>query len=67
MNIHSEGLYGAFITLVKDKDFGLELESAKPAVDQPVVGMDKRVVEKMFCLHFTMLTLVHICHAFLFY
>jgi hypothetical protein len=43
------------LTLYKNKDFGLELESATPAVDQPVDEVDKREVNKMVCFHFTML------------
>ncbi len=30
------------LTLVKDIDFGIKLESATPAVDRPVVEVDKR-------------------------
>jgi hypothetical protein len=30
------------LTLVKDKNFGIKLESATPAVDQPVVEVEKR-------------------------
>ncbi len=33
-------------TLVKDKDFGIKLESATPAVDHPVGGVDER--ERVF-------------------
>ncbi len=40
------------LTLVKDKDFGLKLESATPAVDQPVSGVDEEEVDKMFGFHF---------------
>jgi hypothetical protein len=29
------------LTLVKDKDFGIKLESATPAVDHPVGGLDE--------------------------
>ncbi len=43
------------LTLSKNKDFGLELESATPAVDQPVDEVDKREVNMMVCVHFTML------------
>ncbi len=34
------------LTFVKDKDFGIKLESATPAVDLPVGGVDRREVEK---------------------
>jgi hypothetical protein len=30
------------LTLEKDKDFGIKLESATPAVDHPDVEVDKR-------------------------
>ncbi len=30
------------LTLVKDKDFDIKLESATPAVDHPIVEADKR-------------------------
>jgi hypothetical protein len=39
---------------VKDNDFGLELESATPPVDQPVVEMDQSEVRKMECLTSTL-------------
>jgi hypothetical protein len=29
------------LTLVKDKDFGIKLESATPGVDHPVGGVDE--------------------------
>jgi hypothetical protein len=38
-------------TLVKDRDFGLKLESATPAVDRPVSGVDGREVDKMLLFH----------------
>jgi hypothetical protein len=53
MNTHSDGLYGTLITLCNNKDFGLKLESAMPAVDQPIGEVDEREVDKMVCLHFT--------------
>jgi hypothetical protein len=37
------------LTLVKDKDIGMKLELAKPAVDQPACRVDRREVEKMLC------------------
>jgi hypothetical protein len=43
------------------------LESATPAVDQPVVEVDRREVDKMLLFHFTTITLAHSCHAVLFY
>ncbi len=35
-----------------DKDFGLKLESATPAVDWPASGVDGDEVGKMVCFHF---------------
>jgi hypothetical protein len=35
------------LTLWKDKDFDLKLESAMPAVDQPVGEVDKREVHSL--------------------
>jgi hypothetical protein len=35
------------------QDFGLKLESAMPAVDQPVDEVDKMEVDKMVNAHFT--------------
>jgi len=58
MYTHSDGLYGTLITLVKDKDFGLELESATPAVDQPVRAVDEREVDEMLCVHLTIMALL---------
>ncbi len=42
-------------TLLKDKDFGIKLESAMPAVDRPVSGVDCREVDKMLLFHFTIM------------
>ena len=39
MNTHSDGLYGTLSTLRKER-LSLKLESAMPAVDQPVAKMD---------------------------
>jgi hypothetical protein len=54
------------LTLVKDKDFGIKLESATPVVDQPDGGVDRREVDKVTLVNFTIMTLVHSCHAVLF-
>ena len=43
MNTHTDGLYGT--TLYKRKTL-MNLESAKPAVDQPVAKVDVRQVRK---------------------
>ena len=43
MNTHTDGLYGT--TLYKRKTL-MNLESAKPAVDQPVAKVDVRRVSK---------------------
>jgi hypothetical protein len=51
------------LTLEKDKDSGIKFESATPAVDHPDVEVDQREVRQRCCCHFTMLTLVHSCHA----
>ncbi len=42
------------LTLEKDKDSGIKLESATPAVDQSDGGMDQRYVREGCCSHFTM-------------
>ena len=39
MNTHSDGLYGQHFN---NKDSDIKLESATPAVDQPVDGVDRR-------------------------
>jgi len=44
----------------------IRLESAMPATDRPVRWV-KGKWNKMLCVHFTMLTLVHSCHALLLY
>jgi hypothetical protein len=44
------------LTLEKDKDSGIKLESATPAVDQPDGGVDRRDVRGMLCSHFTITT-----------
>ena len=50
MNTHTDGLYGT--TLYKRKTL-MNLESAKPAVDQPVAKMDVRKVRQMFVVTLT--------------
>ena len=40
MNTHSDGLYETLLHFRKAQDFGLKLESATPAVDQPVDEVD---------------------------
>ena len=55
-----------FQHFVKER-LSLKLESAMPAVDQPVGEVDKREVDKMLLLYFTMLGWFHSCHAVLFY
>ena len=44
------------LTLEKDKDSGIKLESATPAVDQQDGGVDQREVRGMLCSHFTITT-----------
>ena len=51
MNTHTDGLYGT--TLYKRKTL-MNLESAKPAVDQPVAKVDVRKVRKMFVVTLTL-------------
>ncbi len=51
------------LTLVKDKDFGIKLESATPAVDLPVGGVDGREVEKDGLCPLHHYNSVHSCHA----
>jgi hypothetical protein len=43
------------------------LESATPAVDQPLVEVDRREVDKLLVFHFTIMALAHSYHAVRFY
>jgi hypothetical protein len=55
-----------FNTLYRIKNL-IYLESATPAVDQPVDEVVREEVDKMLVFHFTTITLAHSCHAALFY